>query len=101
MLPTTSIVLIVRVLHNIHLLLVLSSTMCTLTHFRWCKSNAIVANRCVPTFVDLVEQAQDVFNVTSPSDIRNVLANDGMISNVTFQDLVLDVNIQDIIDGNL
>lgn len=59
-----------------------------------------VANRCIPTGVNLLEQAQDVFNFTTPEDILS-LADQEMISNATFQDLFLNVNIQDIIDGNL
>ena len=62
--------------------------------------NTAVANRCIPTGVNLLDQAQEVFNVTSPSDVFT-LAEQGMITNVTFQDLILDVNIQDVIDGNL
>lgn len=60
----------------------------------------VVARRCVPTGIDLQGQVSSVFNFSSPSGILD-LANSGMVNNVTFTDLILNVDIQSIVDGNL
>lgn len=58
----------------------------------------LVANRCIPTFVDVIDQARDVFNFTSGGNLMNLT---NMTNDIDFEDLILNVNIQDIVDGNL
>jgi len=57
-----------------------------------------VARRCIPTFVDVVSQAESVFNFTSPSELEE-LAN--MTEAYSPTDLILSVNIESLVNGSL
>ena len=67
-------------------------------HVAQCCNFFLVANRCIPTGVDLINQARDVFNFTSSEGLMNLT---NATDDVNFEDLILNVNIQDIVDGNL
>jgi len=56
-----------------------------------------VARRCVPTFVDIGSQANEIlFN--SSTDLQ-ALAN--MSSDLSFSDVFLKISVQSIVDGSL
>ena len=57
-----------------------------------------VARRCIPTFVDLESQVESVFNFSSPQDLVT-LSN--MTNAFGFDDLILNVSLQSILDGTL
>ena len=54
-----------------------------------------VARRCIPTFVDVQDQFEEVFNFSSTDNIQNEASASG------FGDLVLNLTIQDLVDGSL
>ena len=61
------------------------------------KINIAVARRCIPTFVDLGDQASDIlFN--SSIDLQT-LAN--MTSNFSVTDIFLNVSVESILEGQL
>ena len=58
----------------------------------------LVARRCIPTFVNVQEQFDEVFNFNTTEDIQNAAnANPGD----GFGDLVLNLTVQDLVDGTL
>ena len=54
-----------------------------------------VARRCIPTFVNVQEQFDDVFNFNTSEDIQNVATTDSI------GDLFLNLSVSDIVDGTL
>ncbi len=61
---------------------------------------SLVANRCVPTVIDIVDQAENVFNFSSISDLED-LARSNMTQSYSFEDLALNITLQDVVDGTL
>ena len=54
-----------------------------------------VARRCVPTFVNVQEQFEDVFNFTTSEGIQDTATANG------FGDLFLNLSVSDLVDGTL
>ena len=54
-----------------------------------------VARRCVPTFVNVQEQFEDVFNFTTSEGIQDA-ATAGQLG-----DLFLNLTVSDLVDGTL
>ena len=58
-----------------------------------------VARRCVPTGIDLESEVSSVFNFSSPSELQRLAAMN-MTNSFGFEDLVLNLSVQSIIDGS-
>ena len=59
--------------------------------------SSVVARRCVPTVIDIVQQAESVFNFTSNTSLLDLVDR----SNITAKDLFLNLDLQSIVDGSL
>ena len=85
-------------MHSVHALtlptIVKFNGMHTHTHTH-ILTHTTVARRCIPTFIDLEEQFEEVFNFNTSEDIQNVASSGG------FGDLVLNLTVQDLVDGTL
>lgn len=54
-----------------------------------------VARRCIPTFVNVQEQFEDVFSFNTSEDIQNTANTVGL------GDLFLNLTVSDLVDGTL
>ena len=54
-----------------------------------------VARRCIPTFVNVQEQFEDVFSFNTSEGIQNTASSEGL------GDLFLNLTVSDLVDGTL